>query len=191
MRRTRAAVAAAARGGSTWSAGACRTAWTNAWAAPRAAAARALSTQSLIGEIVTSLETHPPSAQRRIPSYGVLDEQGRIRDGAAIHPELTKDVILEGFKLLVRSQTMDNILYESQRQGRLSFYLTSFGEEAMGTGAGLALQRDDDAYLQYREVGLLLARGFTVENVLDQCLATADDFGKGRQVRAATRCGAL
>lgn len=30
---------------------------------------------------------------------------------------------------MTKLNTMDKILYESQRQGRISFYMTSYGEE--------------------------------------------------------------
>ena len=35
--------------------------------------------------------------------------------------------------------TMDKILYESQRQGRISFYMTNYGEEATHIGSAAAL----------------------------------------------------
>jgi len=48
---------------------------------------------------------------------------------------------------------MDRILYESQRQGRISFYMTSFGEEATHIGSAAALNPKDLVYAQYREAG--------------------------------------
>jgi 2-oxoisovalerate dehydrogenase E1 component alpha subunit len=50
--------------------------------------------------------------------------------------------------------TMDRILYESQRQGRISFYMTNYGEEATHVGAAAALDPKDLVYGQYREAGL-------------------------------------
>ena len=38
---------------------------------------------------------------------------------------------------------MDNIFYEAQRQGRISFYLTTLGEEAINIGSAAALSADD------------------------------------------------
>lgn len=48
---------------------------------------------------------------------------------------------------------MDKILYESQRQGRISFYMTSFGEEGTHFGSAAALDDRDLVYGQYREAG--------------------------------------
>lgn len=33
------------------------------------------------------------------------------------------------YKSMTQLNTMDKILYDSQRQGRISFYMTNFGEE--------------------------------------------------------------
>lgn len=44
---------------------------------------------------------------------------------------------------MVTLQTMDTIFYEAQRQGRISFYLTSLGEEAINIASAAALSLDD------------------------------------------------
>lgn len=54
---------------------------------------------------------------------------------------------------MVKVSTMDKILYESQRQGRISFYMTNLGEEALQTGSAAALTMEDVVYAQYREAG--------------------------------------
>lgn len=63
---------------------------------------------------------------------------------------------------------MDTILYESQRQGRISFYMTSFGEEATLIGSAAALEPNDLAYAQYREQG----KQFVGPLLLNYCLLT-------------------
>ncbi len=45
------------------------------------------------------------------------------------------------------------MLYESQRQGRISFYMTNYGEEATHIGSAAGLNDDDVVYGQYREAG--------------------------------------
>ena len=77
---------------------------------------------------------------------------------------------------------MDHVLYEVQRQGRVSFYMTSFGEEAMHVGSAAALDPTDWVFAQYREAGVLMWRGFTLANVMNQCYSNERDFGKGRQM---------
>ncbi|KAF2306841.1 hypothetical protein GH714_021935 [Hevea brasiliensis] len=44
---------------------------------------------------------------------------------------------------MVTLQMMDTIFYEAQRQGRISFYVTSVGEEATNIASAAALAADD------------------------------------------------
>jgi len=44
---------------------------------------------------------------------------------------------------MVSLQMMDTVFYEAQRQGRISFYLTSTGEEAINIASAAALSADD------------------------------------------------
>lgn len=44
---------------------------------------------------------------------------------------------------MVTLQTMDTIFYEAQRQGRISFYLTTSGEEAINVASAAAIKNDD------------------------------------------------
>ncbi|KAJ2171760.1 hypothetical protein GGH16_002682 [Coemansia sp. RSA 560] len=76
---------------------------------------------------------------------------------------------------------MDQVLYEAQRQGRISFYMTSFGEEAL-IGSAAALHPKDMVFGQYREAGVLLQRGFTLAQFMNQCYSNELDLGKGRQM---------
>jgi len=60
------------------------------------------------------------------------------------------------YKDMTLLNTMDRILYESQRQGRISFYMTNYGEEATHIGSASALNPKDLIFGQYREAGLYL-----------------------------------
>ena len=57
------------------------------------------------------------------------------------------------YKSMTLLNTMDRILYESQRQGRISFYMTNFGEEGTHIGSAAALNPKDLVFGQYREAG--------------------------------------
>lgn len=41
-------------------------------------------------------------------------------------------------------------MYSSQRQGRISFYMTSYGEEGAVVGSAAAWENDDEVFAQYR-----------------------------------------
>lgn len=47
------------------------------------------------------------------------------------------------YSAMVTLKTMDTFLYEAQRQGRISFYMTTFGEEAINIASAAALSPHD------------------------------------------------
>lgn len=92
------------------------------------------------------------------------------------------NTLLRAHRHLIRLRTMDSILQNAQRQGRISFYMTCTGEEAIHIGAASALSNQDPIFAQYREQGLLMWRGFTLEQFTNQCFSNDRDLGKGRQM---------
>lgn len=96
--------------------------------------------------------------------------------------ELDQDAVLKMYTTMVRLQTMDTVFFDAQRQGRISFYMTNWGEEGTHIGTAMALKDDDEIFAQYREAGVLMWRGFTLQNFADQCFSNKDDLGKGRQM---------
>nr|GEU57200.1 dehydrogenase, E1 component, Thiamine diphosphate-binding fold protein [Tanacetum cinerariifolium] len=113
----------------------------------------------------------PGSSEERVRCYRVLDEDG-----------YSEEVALKMYRGMVTLQIMDKFFYEAQRQGRLSFYLTSSGEEAINLASAAALSIDDVILAQYREPGTLLWRGFTLQEFANQCFGNNAGHGKGRQM---------
>lgn len=56
---------------------------------------------------------------------------------------MDKETSVRMLNSMVTLQIMDTIFYEAQRQGRISFYMTSMGEEAINIGTAAALSPDD------------------------------------------------
>lgn len=83
---------------------------------------------------------------------------------------------------MVTINALDKIMYESQRQGRISFYMTNFGEEASHVGSACALDARDYVYAQYREAGVLVYRGWKIDQFIDQLYGNIDDKGRGKQM---------
>ncbi|KAL6906187.1 hypothetical protein ACP4OV_003788 [Aristida adscensionis] len=123
----------------------------------------------------------PESQKERISCYRVLDDDGRTISGS-VFQEVSKELALKMYSDMVTLQIMDTIFYEAQRQGRISFYLTSHGEEAINVASAAALTNDDIVLPQYREPGVLLWRGFTLQEFANQCFGNKLDYGKGRQM---------
>ena len=99
-----------------------------------------------------TLDFLKPDQYDGIPIYRVMDNEGSV-----IHPEqdpnLNEDQLVHMYKSMTLLNTMDKILYESQRQGRISFYMTNYGEEATHIGSAAGLDDRDLIYGQYREAG--------------------------------------
>lgn len=122
-----------------------------------------------------------PLAYKPLPTYRVMDANGNVVNPAE-DPQLPKEEILRLYEGMVTLNIMDQILYEVQRHGRISFYMTSFGEEATHFGSAAALDPNDVIFGQYREAGVLMYRGFTLEQFANQCTSNMYDLGKGRQM---------
>ena len=55
---------------------------------------------------------------------------------------------------MVTLQIMDTIFYEAQRQGRIYFYATTIGEEAINIASAAALTMDDVIFPQVKNLNL-------------------------------------
>ncbi|KAF0888146.1 hypothetical protein E2562_010844 [Oryza meyeriana var. granulata] len=130
---------------------------------------------------VAEMNFLPESQKERINCYRVLDDDGRTISGSRFQ-EVSKELALKMYSEMVTLQVMDTIFFEAQRQGRISFYITSHGEEAINIASAAALTIDDIVLPQYREPGVLLWRGFTLQEFANQCFGNKLDNGKGRQM---------
>jgi hypothetical protein len=83
----------------------------------------------------------------------------------------SRNVLLRCHRMMTRLREMDDILLNAQRQGRISFYLTCRGEEGMTIGSASALRDSDVLLSQYREQGIFMWRGFTLDQFTNQVCA--------------------
>jgi 2-oxoisovalerate dehydrogenase E1 component alpha subunit len=127
---------------------------------------------------------HPIAEAAPIASFRLVNEAGRLtsRDQDTTSALFQRDGLRAVYAQMVELAIMDGLMYEAQRQGRVSFYMTSTGEEAVHFGSAMALNPKDPVFAQYRETGVLLARGFSVQQCLDQMTGNVRDLGRGRQM---------
>lgn len=140
-------------------------------------------------DVVTSVEVIDGDALR-IPMFQLLDKDGTPHQGVTL-PEIDQALALKMFSTMQFIRVLDERMIAAQRQGRISFYLSSLGEEAASIGSAAALQFEDMIMGQYREQGSLAFRGFTVEQFMNQLFSNAKDLGKGRQMPVHYGCAAL
>ena len=119
-----------------------------------------------------------------IPAYWTMDGAGADIAGSPPVPHDFADqaAAVAVYAAMARLQVMDTLFFEAQRQGRFSFYMTAAGEEAATVASAAALAPDDPVFAQYREHGVLLARGAPLAEMADQCFGNGRDRGKGRQM---------
>ena len=118
------------------------------------------------------------------PMYQLMGPDGAFSVPPSSIPSIAddKDSVLHMYKVMNTTQVMDTFMAKRQRQGAVSFYMVNAGEEATHVGSAAALSPEDVVYAQYRESGVLLWRGFSLESMMAQCFSTQAYPGKGRQM---------
>ena len=97
-------------------------------------------------------------------------------------PSLDEETLIRALRHIVLTRTYDDRMQRMQRQGKISFYMQSLGEEAISIGQGLALEPDDMMFPAYRNQGLYIVRGTNLVDMMCQCLSNTRDMCKGRQM---------
>ncbi|KIW34654.1 uncharacterized protein PV07_01421 [Cladophialophora immunda] len=130
----------------------------------------------------TKMDFLVPKSLPPIATYRVMNAEGRVQDDARAPPDVTDEQVLEWYKNMLTVNILDTIMSEAQRQGRLSFYMVSAGEEGIMVGSAAALGPDDVITCQYRETGVFKQRGYTLKDFLSQLVHNKNDPGKGRNM---------
>ena len=111
----------------------------------------------------------------------VLDDDGRAVGAWA--PDVDAAFLKKGLRGMIRTRVFDARMLVAQRQKKLSFYMQSLGEEAIGTAHAMALQDGDMCFPTYRQQSLLLARDDApIVPMMCQLLSNERDPIKGRQM---------
>jgi len=141
------------------------------------------------------LHLSPAGAVRRPPvdstpvdtadlAYGlirVLDEQGNAVGPWA--PQVEPARLRKGLRAMMKTRIFDSRMLIAQRQRKLSFYMQSLGEEAIGTAQAQALLPGDMCFPTYRQQSLLLSRDdVPMVELICQLMSNARDPLKGRQL---------
>ena len=110
----------------------------------------------------------------------VLDD-----DGQAVgpwDPKLDEETLRRGLRAMMLTRAYDDRMFRMQRQGKTSFYMKCTGEEAVAVAQALALDLRDMCFPTYRQQGLLIARDWSLVDMMCQVLSNSKDRLKGRQM---------
>ncbi|MCV2355594.1 3-methyl-2-oxobutanoate dehydrogenase (2-methylpropanoyl-transferring) subunit alpha [Paucibacter sp. B2R-40] len=111
----------------------------------------------------------------------VLDESGQAKGPWA--PQLSPDQLRQGLRTMLKTRVFDGRMLIAQRQKKLSFYMQSLGEEAIGSAHAMALNEGDMCFPTYRQQSLLMARdNVPLVEMICQLLSNERDPLKGRQL---------
>ncbi|AGB30160.1 pyruvate dehydrogenase (acetyl-transferring) E1 component subunit alpha [Natrinema pellirubrum DSM 15624] len=95
----------------------------------------------------------------------VLDDTGRVLDDADV-PDLSEDELVEMYEQMRLVRRFDERAVSLQRQGRMGTYPPLSGQEAAQVGSAHALADGDWVFPSYREHGVGLVRGLSLERTL-------------------------
>jgi 2-oxoisovalerate dehydrogenase E1 component alpha subunit len=110
----------------------------------------------------------------------VLDEDGNAVGPWA--PDISVEQLRFGLRTMMKTRIFDARMVIGQRQKKMSFYMISLGEEAIGTAQTLALRPDDMCFPTYRQQSILMAREYPMVDMICQLLSNERDPMKGRQL---------
>lgn len=110
----------------------------------------------------------------------VLDEDHSAQ--GPWNPKIANEKLIEAIRLMALVRQYDDRMHRMQRQGKITFYMKSLGEEAVSIGAGLALRSNDMLFPAYRNQGLYIMRETGLVQMMSHCLSNTRDFCRGRQM---------
>jgi 2-oxoisovalerate dehydrogenase E1 component alpha subunit len=97
-------------------------------------------------------------------------------------PKISAEALRKGLRDIAMTRAMDERMFNMQRQGKMSFYMKSAGEEAVSVGHAMALQDSDMIFPTYRQQGILIHRGASMKEMMCQCLSNAGDPLDGKSI---------
>ncbi|WP_426196398.1 3-methyl-2-oxobutanoate dehydrogenase (2-methylpropanoyl-transferring) subunit alpha [Massilia sp. DWR3-1-1] len=112
----------------------------------------------------------------------VLDDDGNAVGPWAADAESDTELLRFGLRTMMKTRIFDARMVIAQRQKKMSFYMTSLGEEAIGTAHALALRPGDMNFPTYRQQSLLMANQVSLVDMICQLLSNERDPMKGRQL---------
>lgn len=93
---------------------------------------------------------------------------------------LTDEDVLEMYEMMLLTRKVDERMWLLNRSGKIPFTISCQGQEAAQVGAAFALDRDNDwTAPYYRDLGVVLAVGMTVKEVMLAAFAKAEDPNSG------------
>jgi len=93
---------------------------------------------------------------------------------------LSKDILLELYKGIVRPRLIEEKMLLLLRQGQISKWFAGIGQEAIAVGATMALEADEIIFPMHRNLGVFTSRNVPLERLFAQWQGKISGFTNGR-----------
>jgi 2-oxoisovalerate dehydrogenase E1 component alpha subunit len=123
-------------------------------------------------------------AQETVPHASglirVIDDDNKAK--GEWDPHLDAETMIQGLEYMMRLRIFDDRMMKMQRTGKLSFYMRSYGEEAVAIAQTMALETQDWIFPSYRQPGAQFVRGRDMVSMICHCIGNTEDNVRGRQM---------
>lgn len=116
----------------------------------------------------------------KIPTITYLNLKGHLSKKCTF--SISDDVLVKGYQVMCLTRHIDDRMITLQRQGTITFAMSSKGEECCAVSSAAALEMQDWMYPQYREAGIVFWRGMTPQQYIHHMFCNAKDVILGRQM---------
>ena len=107
----------------------------------------------------------------------VLDDKGDAV--GPWNPHLEASDLQVGLRHMLLTRLYDDRMQRMQRAGKISFYIRSLGEEAVGVAQAMALRPSDMLFPAYRQQGAQIVRGISLVDLMSQLLSNTQRHVQG------------
>ncbi len=111
-----------------------------------------------------------------------MSKPKKSNDSKSLPEGFTPEQLLKLYRNMVTIRAFDQRQLNLQRSGRIGFCVVSTGEEAVQAAVTAALNDTDWLFPYYRQHGMLLCRGASVESLANQLYGNDQDHAMARQM---------
>jgi pyruvate dehydrogenase E1 component alpha subunit len=116
----------------------------------------------------------------KIPIIAYLNAKGEL--SSFCKHGIADSVLLKGYRAMCLTRHIDDRMITLQRQGVITFAMSSKGEECCAVASAAALKKEDWLYPQYREAGIAFWRGMAPVDYVHHMFCNGKDIILGRQM---------
>ncbi len=123
----------------------------------------------------------PLSRAADLGIHQVLDKDG-APNGSLPEPDIADEDLVRMYETMVMVRAIDERGWQLQRSGRVAFWIPIRGQEAAHIASAFVMQPSDWIFRGHRDLGVMLLRGCSLEQLFAQFFGRATEPLKGRRL---------